>query len=498
VRSEEGLHKTLEAHLLSVFVSVLRSNEDTDERQLPVRIGKRGFQARIKGDLQLEFGSEQLTTHAGLELVRRLLKKLGLFRELREATARAGIGGDVSLGRVVLIVVGMLVAGAKRLRHLAYLRDDPVFLRFAGLSRAPTDRSLGRALGRLGFRTWPELDRLSTLVARAALEQVDARRWTIDIDGSVLTTGLQVERAERGFNPHHRKNPSYYPILATLAQTGHVIGHRNRRGNVHDSHRSGEFLRETVRAARQELGLSGCLELRVDSAFFQREFLAACDGTGVEYAVKVPMWPWLNLRGVVKRKLERDWQWVDRRAGLQGLFAELPITPWSRTERIAIYRRRINHEPAKSRQLDLFNPDDGHWEYSVVATNKKLGLRALWHFQAGRGVQEKTIGELKNGYAFASIPTQTYCANTAWQKLNVFAHNLMTTFQLLTIATEKPRTAKRTGLFLLRSIATLRFEWLNRAARWLRPGGRPTLRLVDNGATRETVESIERALDQVA
>jgi hypothetical protein len=84
-----------------VFVSVLRSNEDTDERQLPVRIGKRGFQARIKGDLQLEFGSEQLTTHAGLELVRRLLKKLGLFRELREATARAGIGGDVSLGRVV-------------------------------------------------------------------------------------------------------------------------------------------------------------------------------------------------------------------------------------------------------------------------------------------------------------------------------------------------------------------------------------------------------------
>ena len=74
----------------------------------------------------------------------------------------------------------------------------------------------------------------------------------------------------------------------------------------------------------------------------------------------------------------------------------------------------------------------------------------------------------------------------------------MTTFQILTTATEKPRTGKRTGLFLLRSISTLRFEWLNRAARWLRPGGAPTLRLVDNDATRTTAESIEQVLEAAA
>jgi hypothetical protein len=132
----------------------------------------------------------------------------------------------------------------------------------------------------MSFRTFPQLDRLSWIVARAALAEVDAKRWTIDIDGSVLTTGLQVERAERGFNPHHRKNPSYYPILAMLAQTGHVIAHKNRRGNVHDSHGSAAFLRETVRSAREELNLRGVFEVRVDSAFFQREFLVSCDRTG--------------------------------------------------------------------------------------------------------------------------------------------------------------------------------------------------------------------------
>jgi hypothetical protein len=105
--------------------------------------------------------------------------------------------------------------------------------------------------------------------------------------------------------------------------------------------------------------------------------------------------------------------------------------------------------------------------------------------ERGRGVQEKTLAELKSGYAFASIPTLTYSANAAWQKLNILAHNIMTSFQITTTATEKPRTAKRTGLFLLRTIATLRFEWLNTAARLLRPSGAPTLRLVENEATRD-------------
>ena len=462
-----------------------------------MRIGKRGFEARVKGDLTLRFGHERLTSHAGLELVRRFLRRVGLLSALRESEGKLAVGGDFSFGRVVLAVVAMLLVGAKRLRHLAFLGSDPLFLRFAGMSRAPTERSLGRALTRMGWRTWPELDRLSRWMVHRGTEGLGLRRWTIDIDGSVLTTGLQVERAARGFNPHHRKNPSYYPILATLAQTGHVIGHRNRRGNVHDSHQSASFLRQTVRTLRNGLGSEGVIEVRTDGAFFQREFLEMCRREGVEYAVKVPMWPWLNLRGVVSNRGEDDWEWVDRRTGVQGLLVWLHIPAWDRVERIAIYRKRVNHEPVKGKPLELFNPDDGYWEYSTVATNKTLDLRALWHFQNGRGVQEKVIGELKSGLAFATIPSKTYSANTAWQKLNILTHNIAITFQLKTIAPPKPRSLKRTTRYLLRSVATLRFEWLNRAARLVRPRGALVLRLPDNRAVRQTVETLEKAL-QVA
>ena len=145
----------------------------------------------------------------------------------------------------------------------------------------------------------------------------------------------------------------------------------------------------------------------------------------------------------------------------------------------------------------------GHRRHFPCSRNRLLVdhlsyLPNIWHFHNGRGVQEKIIGELKSGLAFASIPTKTYAANTAWQKLNILTHNLATTFQLQTTAPAKPRSLKRTTLYVLRSISTLRFEWLNRAARLLRPHGSPVLRLAENRAVRETIENLEQALREAA
>ena len=52
---------------------------------------------------------------------------------------------------------------------------------------------------------------------------------------------------------------------------------------------------------------------------------------------------------------------------------------------MAIYRKRVFHETRKNYQLDLFDPDDGTWEYAAVATNLEMGVGRLWRFMAGRG-----------------------------------------------------------------------------------------------------------------
>ena len=43
---------------------------------------------------------------------------------------------------MVLLVIGLLVVGARRLQHLRYLANDPLFARFCGLARIPSDRTV--------------------------------------------------------------------------------------------------------------------------------------------------------------------------------------------------------------------------------------------------------------------------------------------------------------------------------------------------------------------
>ena len=73
---------------------------------------------------------------------------------------------------------------------------------------------------------------------------------------------------------------------------------------------------------------------------------------------------------------------------------------------MVLYRKHVNHQTRRNFQLDLFTPDDGHYEYSAVATNLPLGLAALWAFACGRGAQEKTFAELKGEFALDVVPDE--------------------------------------------------------------------------------------------
>lgn len=459
-----------------------------------MRLGKRSCQAPVKRDLEIEFAAQKLTSYSGLELFDRFLRRIGLDRRLRGAFARHAISGDYSLTSVVRLLLGLLWIGGRRLSHVDYVRADPLVCRLGRLRRLPHERTLSRWLKQFTYKSVRALAELNTRVVSETLRQLGCRRVTLDVDGSVVSTGFQVAWAQRGFNPHHRKVPSYYPILAHVAQTGQILAVKNRPGNVHDGKRSEYFIRDVLRQAREELGRRVIFEFRLDAAFFQRPVLEELSRRKVEYALKVPMVPWLGLRAVVKQC--QRWQPVN--AEISYFETTLPVDCWSLELPLVVYRRRVGHETAKNFQLDLFNPDDGHYEYSAVTSNKQIGAVALWHFMAGRGAQEKTLAELKDGFAFDSVPTNHYAANSAWQQLSVLAMNLLRRLQMETTATARPRTRKRTYLYVLESIKTARFTWLNVAGRLVATNGTQKLRLSDIPAIRKRYENLERALARAA
>ena len=454
-----------------------------------MRRRKADLRRRVNAPLALDFSADQLTSYAGLEIVGRYLQRLDFSRRLRRHLAPLGLRGDFPAVSIVRLVFAMLLVGARRLRHVGYLEGDPVVERFCGLKSLPTDRTLSRWLSQCTAPVRAALQSLQVELLGLTLGELRLPRLTIDVDGTVLSTGLTVERARRGYNPHHRKVPSYFPITAHLAQTGHVVGLKNRSGNVHDGKAALAFLRE-VFADMQEISPSSKLEIRMDGAFFRRDLLVWLE-TRAEYAIKVPFYRWLDLKGLIQKR--RRWKRVAE--DLEGFEVVLPIETWGIERRVAIYRKKVWHKSPKNYQLDLFDPDDGHYEYSAVVTNKTVGLRALWDFMAGRGAHEKVLSELKGAYAFDAIPTHSYAANSTWQILSAMAHNLMVSFQIDAGARRRSLTAKRSPLFELRRMATMRFEWICRAGLVQRPQGRSTLRMARSLPARRTVERLMRALE---
>src|SRR6266700_5026363 len=434
----------------------------------------------IKRDLAIEFGREQLTSYGGLEVLRRYFQLIGLTQRLRRGFREHQLGGDYGCAHLVLLVIALLVVGARRLQHLRYVAGDPLFARLCGLARIPSNRTVVNWLKQFTQASLRALARVNSELLYEKIQQLALRPLTIDVDGTVIRTGGKVGWAMRDFNPHHPKDPSYYPLLAHLAQTGQILRLKNRPGNVHDSKGAEAFVRELIEEIRGRRGRAQPLEFRMDAAFFQEKLLKLLARRGCFYAIKVPFSKWTGVKALVAA--QQQWTPVD--ADVSGFETQLKLEPWALDLRVVVYRKRVHHQSPKNYQLDLFSPDDGYFEYSAVTTNLSLTPQMLWHFTAGRGAQEKTFAELKGEFALDVVPTNHYGANSAWQQLAIFAHNLLRSFQLhSTIATPKPRSRKRTYAYRIASMKTLRFLFINRAARLARISGRKVLRLSRNSAT---------------
>jgi hypothetical protein len=116
-----------------------------------------------------------------------------------------------------------------------------------------------------------------------------------------------------------------------------------------------------------------------------------------------------------------------------------------------------------------------------AGSQRKVSDHLILLSQASPGAP---FAELKGEFALDVVPTNHYGAISAWQQPALLAHNLLRSFQLHSaLATPKPRSRKRTYVYRIASMKTLRFLFINRAARLARISGRKALRFSRNSAT---------------
>ena len=461
---------------------------------LQVRLRRQDFRQRINSDLKIEFAAQDLSSYSGLELFRRYFALIGLNSRIRQAFAGYGISGDYTPAHAILLFIALWLVGGRRLRHIPFIADDPLVQRICGLKTLPSDRTVSRWLGQFTNDALQALITLNSEIVSEKLRLLNLTRVTLDFDGTVLSCGDKVKWAARGYNPHNRHAKSLYPLLCHVAQTGHFLRVQNRPGDVHDSKRALEIIKACVAEIRKALPLA-VIEVRLDSAFFHEHIIKYLIREGIEFAIKVPMWQWLNLKEFIL--LRQRWNQANKK--LSYFKGVVPIEAWGINVEMTFYREKLSDTPKRGHQLDLFTPDDGVYEHSVILSTKSLSAENLLDFYNGRANMEHDIAEIKGEFGFDVIPCRDYQGNGSHQQISALAYNLVRNFQIDVLNPKtRPKNSSRTNLFEFASLKSLRFEMITAAGRLLNISGTKVLRLSQSSRRRKYFEKVQAGLYQFA
>lgn len=447
-----------------------------------MKVSRKAARSTVHSIPEIRFEDQDLSSFSGVVLLQRLFQVLGLKESLRGCFRHLGSSGSYGLHSVFLVLVLHVFLGWRRLRDLTYYHDDPLVRRALGLKRLPSVSCVSRSLRSMDERSVERVASVSEELVLQRLDQEDFRTLTVDFDGSVISTrGAKTEGTAVGFNPKKKGGRSYYPLFATVAQTGQVLRTLHRPGNVHDSRGAAEFAQNVFLSLRKRFPGTR-LEARLDSAHFSEKTLIWLDGEGVEFTISVPFERLTELKEMVTKR--KRWRRIDR----EWSYFETDWRPksWNFPFRFIFVRHRVPERNRGPIQLDLFEPASHTYDYKVIVTNKPGRAKNVLRFHHGRGSQEGIFAELKSEGHMDYVPTRRLVGNQMWFQAGILAHNLNRELQMRIERPRRATTAKRACAYVFERLRIIRHRLIQRAGRLTRPNGVLTLTLSANeGLARE-------------
>lgn len=419
---------------------------------------------------ELWFETEQLTMFSGLVIIQQLFERVGLARRLQQVF-RSRERGTYRFWKLFLLLIVHRILGFRRLRDAQGHRADPLLKQVVGLPEIPDVSTLSRRLRAMDEPRVGKAHEGNRQLVLDGLAEHRIRRFTLDFDGSVLSTRRHAQGSAVGFNRKRKGERSYYPLLCTVAQSAQVFDFVHRPGNVHDSQEAEAFMRKCLEAFRRRFP-GAALEVRGDSAFFNERLVQTQEDCGTEFTFSVPFERFPRLKGLIQTR--QHWERVDEKTDAFELDWKPACWQRQRVRLIAVRTRQPNQRKGPL-QLDLFVPVDSEYQYQVVATNKPSRHSHVIAVHHGRGSQEGIIGELKSALNLDYVPCGKQLANETFLLSGVYAHNLLRALQMQITSPQRERRWKRPACWIFEKAQTLRTNLLLRAGRLSQPGNRKKL-----------------------
>jgi len=416
--------------------------------------------------IKIGFSDQKVSPHAGLSTFVSFLHWHGWKGQLEKVlpvrtSPNANPASEVALS----FMIGIL-AGAKKLAQVGYLRGDRVLPGLLGIERMASQSCLSRFFKK--FQTAYQNTVCFGPLWRWSLHQLASRAggYTLDLD----TTRLLHEDAHgkegvrTGYTPKGLKR-CYHPLLGILAEPKLVAGFWLRAGNTRCDNNVVAFTEEMLERLPRHIRIG---LVRADSGFFEQQWLELLEKRHLPYIVvgrlvepvrqligKQTRWQKTDLPGTeIAEELYQGWTWACAR-------------------RVIIIRHRREERPDAGGKPLIDYPG---YAFQVLVTSLPWSVPGLevWRTYNGRAGSENTIKELDSSFGLPQICLEKFYATEAAMSLAVLTYNLCVLFQ------------RHLGWKERVNAATLRFRLFTAAGIISQTGGYTTVRLaVQAGALRQ-------------
>ena len=400
--------------------------------------------------VQVAASTQQLTSHAGLVLVRELAAGSAL------ASCSTGDGEEAQARLLAGAGDPRLVRDADRRRRVP--RRRRAFARRFGAGASARSRSAGADDARpLSAPLQPRPYRPAQPGARRAVRAGASAARSGDGDAR---PGRDLHRAPRPGRPRQGTRGTYkgkvcwHPLLCFVGETGEWLHAKLRNGHAAASTGATRFLTSACAGCPRRPAVSARRRGLLGPGLLRR-----LERKQITYAVGAPLIA--SVRSRIGEIAEADWQPSCYRDGSEVASFRWRPKSWKQERRFIVRR-----DPAEAgEQLTL---EGREWHYWALVTNdseRTADELERWH--RAKANLENQIKEAKLGLGLDNLPCQSFHANWAYLLVTLLAFNLLAWLKLLALP-ERERTsyAKR-----------LRFRFIAVAGTVGRSGRRLVLRL---------------------
>ena len=369
--------------------------------------------------IKINFDGGDLSSDAGLLLIKEFISKLGIDTLLEKAfkTSDPALFRYHSDPKNLLQMIYMIIAGYFEDDASDELTNDPVFKSVLEKDALASQPTVSRFFNRMDEDTLNQFLAIARVLRRKIYSIQMPQAVILDLDSTLLDAyGRQEGRA---FNFHYQSN-GYHPLVCYDGMTGDLIKIQLRDGTQYSCTGVVDFLQPVLDEYLHDYPEIPIL-LRGDSGFSTPDLYKQCEENGTSYVIR------LKENGILRGKAsdlvdELDEITRNNKVDYAVVYGEFmyKAKSWS-------YERRVVCKVEKPENQMVYM-------YTFVVTNMDSSPGYLIKFYCKRGLMENFIKESKTGFDFASVSSHTRIVNANRLQVHALAYNIFNWFRRLALS----------------------------------------------------------------